>query len=168
MKNGSGNERINCMKVPPMATASSKGALGFTLTELLIVIAIISILAAIAIPSYTKSVVKSKRRAAEACLSGFATQMERYYTTNLRYCADANADGACDSPDFTLPSLDCASLANTGKDYSYSATVTLATFTVQAAPNTAQASRDAICGTLTLNQTGAKGASGTEGASNCW
>lgn len=141
---------------------------GFTLIELLIAIAIVGILAAIAIPSYTNSVVKSKRRAAEACLSSFATQMERYYTTTLRYCVDANADGACDSADFTLPTLDCATVANTGRDYTYTATATLATFTVQAAPTTTQASRDATCGTLTLNQTGAKAVSGTGGVSNCW
>lgn len=136
--------------------------------ELLIAVAIVGILATIAIPSYTGSLVKSKRRAAEACLSSFATQMERYYTTNLRYCADTNADGACDSPDFTLPALDCASVSNTGKDYNYTATVTLATFTVQAAPKTLQASRDATCGTLTLNQAGAKAVSGTGGVSDCW
>lgn len=160
------------MKVSLMEKTSriraERSVLGFTLVELLITIAIVGILAAIAIPSYTSSVVKSKRRAAEVCLSSFATQMERYYTTNLRYCVDADADGTCDGADFTLPALDCASLANTGNDYTYTATATLATFTVQAAPKTAQADRDAACGTLTLNQAGAKAVSGTGGVAHCW
>lgn len=144
------------------------GMRGFTLTELLIAVAIVGILSAIAIPSYTNSVVKSKRRASAVCLSSFATQMERYYTTNLRYCVDANADGTCDSPDFVLPALECASAANTGRDYSYTATVTLTTYTLQATPNTTQAGRDAGCGTLTLNQTGTKAVSGTAGNTYCW
>lgn len=151
-------------RVNPVGAAS-----GFTLTEVLITIVIVSILAAIAIPSFTNSITKSKRRAAQACLSSLATQMERYYTTNLRYCEDTNADSVCDSNDFALlPNLECRSNANTGKDYTYSATVQMATYTLQAAPNTAQASKDVLCGTLTLSNTGAKDVSGTGGRDSCW
>ena len=56
---------------------------GFTLIELMIVVAIIAIIAAIAYPSYINSVVKTKRAAAEGCVSEYANYMERYYTTNL-------------------------------------------------------------------------------------
>lgn len=149
-------------------TSRRKGR-GFTLLEVLITVSIVSILAMIAIPSYTKSIVKSKRRAAEVCLSSFATQMERFYTTNLRYCVDTTpADGVCDSATFTLPTLDCSNNSNTGRDYTYSATVTALTYTVTAAPTTAQSTRDAACGSLSLDQTGTKGASGASGASACW
>jgi type IV pilus assembly protein PilE len=137
---------------------------GMSLIELMVTISIVGILAAIAYPSYTQSVAKSKRRAAEACLSNMATHMERYYTSNLRYCVDADSDGACDSSSFTVPSLECSSAANTGGDYNYSITVGLSTYTLQAAPQSAQASRDARCGTLSLTQSGAKSAS----ASDCW
>lgn len=142
---------------------------GFTLLEVLIAVAIVGILATIAIPSYTKSIAKTQRRAAQVCLSSFATQMERFYTTNLRYCVDTSpADGTCDSTVFTLPGLDCASAANSGKDYTYSAAVGASTYTLTAAPKTGQSTRDAVCGSLSLNQVGTKTASGTGGVSECW
>jgi len=142
---------------------------GFTLLEVLIAVSIVGILATIAIPSYTNSIAKSKRRAAQVCLSSFATQMERFYTTNLRYCVDTTpADGTCDSTTFALPTLECASVANSGNDYSFSATVGNSTFSVSAAPTTAQATRDAGCGSLSLNQAGTKSVSGTSGATACW
>lgn len=150
------------------ARTSRRQHRGFTVLELLIAVAIVSILATIAVPSYTKSIVKSKRRAAQTCLSSFATQMERYYTTNLRYCADDNADGTCDSTTFALPTLDCGTNSNTGKDYEYSVTVSSSTYTVSAAPKTNQSSRDGNCGILSLTQAGTKAASGTDGVAGCW
>src|SRR3546814_14959759 len=67
----------------------------------------------IAYPSYINSITRSKRAAATACLSSYATFMERFYTTNLRYDVDTAGD------DVALPTLDCATAANTGADYGY-------------------------------------------------
>ena len=95
--------------------------------------------------------------------------MERFYATNLRYCAALDSSGACTSAALTLPSLECASTANTGRDYDYSlSAVGLSTFTLQAAPKSPQSTRDARCGTLTLSNTGAKGVSGADGRDSCW
>ena len=131
---------------------------GFTLLELMITVAIVAILAGIAYPSYVNSITKSKRRAAEACLSNFATYMERYYTTNLSY---VNA---------TLPALDCASAANTGQNYTYgfAGAVTVSTYTLQATPTGAQASNDSACGGLTLDQTSGRGVLGSSTVAECW
>ncbi|HER34946.1 MAG: type IV pilin protein [Halothiobacillaceae bacterium] len=133
--------------------SAHRGRAGFTLIELMIVVAIIGILAAIAYPSYINSVVKTKRAAATACLSEYANYMERFYTTNLRYDEDRGGTAV------SLPALDCASNANTGDDYAYSflGTPTRSTFVLRAVPQNAQATRD-DCGTLTLDQAGTRGA----------
>lgn len=137
---------------------------GFTLIELMVVVLVVAIIAAVAYPSYISSVTKTKRAAAEACLSEYANYMERYYTTNLRY--DQDGGGNANS----LPALDCASAQNTGEAYEYSfpAAPTATTYTIQAVPQGAQASRDAQCGTLTLDQAGTKGISGTGTVATCW
>ncbi len=140
---------------------------GFTLIELMIVVAIIAIIAAIAYPSYINSVVKTKRAAAEGCLSEYANYMERYYTTNLRYDQTAAATPVAN----TLPALDCASAANTGADYTYSFvanSLTQSAYTIQAVPTGAQASRDTQCGTLSINQVGARTESGSGTVADCW
>lgn len=136
---------------------------GFSLIELMIAVAIVGILSAIAYPSYLQSITKSRRAAAEACLTNFATHMERFYTTNMRY---TEADGSAPA----LPALDCASAQNTGEHYTYSFSVapTVSTFALQAQPKGGQATRDTGCGTLTLNHTGTRNVTGSYGVDNCW
>ncbi len=70
---------------------SRLSARGFTLIELMIVVAVIAILAAIAYPSYQDSVRKSRRADAKAALLDLAQFMERNYTTANRY--DQNSAG---------------------------------------------------------------------------
>lgn len=140
---------------------------GFTLIEMMIVVAIIAILSAIAFPSYIKHVTKANRAAAEGCLSEIAGSLERFYTTNLRY----DQDSAGVANPYTLPG--CASAQETGANYNYptptGTALTATQYLITAVPKGAQLSRDTACGTLSLDQTGARGISGTTGTlATCW
>ena len=66
---------------------------GFTLIELMIVVAIVGILAAIAYPSYTEQVRQSRRSDCEGALTGLASAMERYFTVNNTYVGAAVGAG---------------------------------------------------------------------------
>lgn len=143
---------------------------GFTLLELMIVVAIIAILAAIAIPTYTSYITKTRRAAAAACLSEYANYMERFYTSSLSYAKDAAGTAN------TLPILDCAATTQTGDFYKYQFTaappLTASTYEIEAIPQGAQATRDTQCSTLALNQSGTRyyntTASDSAGVANCW
>ncbi|HEX5960400.1 MAG TPA: type IV pilin protein [Rhodanobacteraceae bacterium] len=143
---------------------------GFTLIELMIVVAIIAVLAALAYPSYINYITKTRRNAASACLSEYANYMERYYTTNLRY--DQDTGGTAN--DLTKVTLDCAAASQTGPYYLYrfNPAVSQASYKIVAIPQGAQASRDTRCGTLAINQSGQRfyltSKSDAAGVTACW
>lgn len=147
-----------------LTTTTQHRQSGFNLIELMVVLVVVAILTAVAYPAYISYMTRSRRAAAEACLSNYATYMERFYTTNLRYDQDASGSAV------TLPTLDCASSQNTGTYYKYSFenTPTQSTYTLEAAPQGVQQSRDTQCATLTLDQTGQRGVTGSGTVSQCW
>ncbi|QWP79018.1 prepilin-type N-terminal cleavage/methylation domain-containing protein [Lysobacter sp. K5869] len=128
---------------------------GFTLIELMIVVAIVAILAALAYASYNAQIMKSRRAAATACLMGQVQYMERYYTTRFTYV------GA------SVPATGCVTEL---KDfYTFSGGPFAAgTYRLTAAPKGAQAA-DAKCMSLSINEKGVKGRSGTAvDVLDCW
>ena len=134
------------------------GAAGFTLIELVIVVAVIAILAAVAIPNYQDSVRKSKRGQMKADLVELAQRAERFHTVNNAYTGFWA----------TVPATDRVS-PRTGGVAAYSITEAEAanTFTLTATPEGGQ-TNDSLCMTMTLNQAGAKTKSGSGALSDCW
>jgi type IV pilus assembly protein PilE len=130
---------------------------GFTLIELMIVIAIIGILAAIAFPAYTDSVTKSRRSVAQGDLMSLANAMERHFTTNGDYLGAAA--GAADTG---APTIFSTTSPSDGGTAYYNLTISAATatsFTLTATAINGQAAD----GNLTLTNTGVRTWAGNAG-----
>lgn len=134
---------------------------GFTLIEVMIVVVIVGILAAVAIPNYSDYVTRSKTTEAVSALSDAKVRMEQYFQDNRYY----SSDGAAGSTDcgVTMPATThftfaCVS-SNNGQAYVWTATGTLAM----------------VGFTYTINQVNARGSSTSAAAiwpsltgTGCW
>lgn len=128
---------------------------GFTLIELMSTVAIIGILVAIAYPSYTERIKKSRRADATAALVNVAQALERHGSERGTYVGAALGAGGI------------YAAASTGGYYSLSlSALTATTYTITATPTGGQASD--VCGNFTYNHTGTKGVSGTASVATCW
>jgi type IV pilus assembly protein PilE len=124
----------------------------FTLIELMVTVAIVGILAAVALPSYSSYVIRGKIPDATSRLAVLQVQMEQYFQDNRTYI-DAPA---------------CNSDSDSSKYFVFScSTATASTFVLQAVGS------DSMSGfTYTVNQTGAKATtsvpSGWTSSTTCW
>lgn len=147
---------------------------GFTLVELMIVVAIVGILASIAIPSYQKNILKSRRADARSALLGFANAMERHFTENFSYCEAATAVfvGCGNGNDTGVPVIFSATSPLDGTAVYYNLNIDAAnatSFLLSATPVGPQANDD--CGILEIDsllQKDMTGAAAGMTTADCW
>lgn len=131
---------------------------GFTLIELMTVVAVMAILVTIAVPNYQDAVRKGRRGQAKADLVELAQRAERHHTVNNTYNG------------FSLSSNDQRS-PRTGDSFHYDVSVEVMNggrgFSLSAVPRGAQRN-DARCMALGINQAGQKTISGSGTVQDCW
>lgn len=132
-----------------MASGSKRNR-GFTLIELMVVVAVVGILAAIAYPAYTSNAKKTRRADAQAALTGLAGALERHYTENNTYT------GAAQVGNTGSPAIFSTEAPVDGATKYYDLTIHSASttaFEVRAVPKNGQAGD----GFLSLNSVGVRG-----------
>lgn len=127
---------------------------GFSMIELMIVVVIIAILSAIAIPSYRQYVLRGHRSEATRALQDLASRQENYYFTNNEYATNLSELGASSSVAGVYFRVAISSASST--DYQITATTQ------------GTQDQDRACTAFALHRSGAKESSGNGTAETCW
>ncbi len=157
-----------------MHSKTSVQHLGFTLTELMIAVVIVAILAAIAYPSYSVYLSRARRADGKQVLLQAAQYMERIYTERGAYNTKSDGSTASSLSDIGIPtSLLSSPMNSTPKYYNiqplgnvFTTNITANSYALQAVPQGTQTNDP--CGILTLTSNGIKGQATGQTITDCW
>jgi len=143
------------------------GQSGFTLIELMIVVVVVAILAAIAFPQYRDYVVRSNRAVAKSLLVQVADRQEQFFTDRKTYATDmTNLGYPAATTKFVARGGDPAAADPGDALYSIALSGATATgYTLTATPVNAQA-EDTKCTAMAINQAGQR--TSEPAGSECW
>lgn len=137
---------------------------GFTLIEIMIVVAILGIVAAIALPSYRTYVDRARRADARAQMLQAAQFMQRFYTANDQFLNDRAGNNISTQ----MPANLLRSPADGAQIYALTVDATVSTYTLTMAPLSGSPLAADACGSFTLTSTGVRGVTGTKSRDDCW
>ena len=142
---------------------------GFTLIELMIVIAIAAIIAAIAIPSYNDSVSKSRRAEGRAFILEAAQAMERHYSEFGRYADSINTGGNVSEDTMVFNTASENGLYQLSVGQNGLSQLNNQSFTLVASPPADSPQSSDGCGAYTLTNQSVKGVqNATLSPEECW
>jgi type IV pilus assembly protein PilE len=133
---------------------------GFTLIELMLVIVVLSVIAAIALPSFLGQIQKARRSDGKQALYDVAAKLEQYYQDNKGYPTTAD-----------MTNLGYAGATFTSLEGYYTigfnGVPTATTYIIEAVPIAPQ-DDDTDCATFRMNHLGVKSVTGSLSADRCW
>lgn len=167
-----------------LSNSRKTSVMGFTLIEVMITVAIVGILAAIAMPSYSSYIAKARRADARTQLLQAAQFMQRFYAANDRFDQDRAGNSVLHttagmpsnlkkspSDGSTVVYQLNTSITTAG---SYTTTVSVSAYTLKMAPISGGSAANDSCGIFTLTSTGVRGvevggaAGSTALRDTCW
>ncbi len=151
---------MNVLPGPLTAAPAQRKMRGYTLVEITIVVGIIAIISAVALPSYQRSVLAGGRAEGQSLLMQIASTQEQFYSANYSYSTNAdpfsNPVAATRTSEGGLYQVSVAACSGGSIANCFEATAT---------PQGRQA--EDVCTTLTISSTGLKGATGAS-VQECW